>query len=301
MLITGIICGLLCAWFSSVYYLLSRTASKVPDYSQSTVFALSHAWMGLFSWLLLPLLWPANMPPFMHYGPLVAGSMGFYLLGQASLFRALHHAEASRVSPMLGLKIIILALISVLALHDHLAHIQSLGVGLSVIAALLLNLSGARLTWPAWRAILFAVVFYSMSDTCIGMLIQRLDPVALGSLRAPLLACCLCFACGAPFVLILLRRDRRPTWTHASHGLRLALAWFASMVCLYLAFSYVGVLFGAMLQATRGLMSIGLGYAVARLGHHHLETHVPASVFWRRAASGVLMFAAIALYLLGKR
>ena len=45
------------------------------------------------------------------------------------------------------------------------------------------------------------------------------------------------------------------------------------------------------------MISIALGWLVARQGLTHLESHASRSVLWRRLGGAALMTSAIALYL----
>ena len=41
------------------------------------------------------------------------------------------------------------------------------------------------------------------------------------------------------------------------------------------------------------MLSVVLGWLVARIGHTHIEAHVPRRVFWRRVAGAALMLLGI--------
>jgi len=55
--------------------------------------------------------------------------------------------------------------------------------------------------------------------------------------------------------------------------------------------------FGNVLQATRGVMAIVIGAALAQAGWHDLEEQVDWTTFFRRLAAGGLMLVAILLFL----
>jgi uncharacterized membrane protein YgdD (TMEM256/DUF423 family) len=67
-------------------------------------------------------------------------------------------------------------------------------------------------------------------------------------------------------------------------------------VGLYCSFGLVGVVFGNILQSTRGIMSVALGAMLAHLGWHELEQRVDRAMLLRRFAAALLMTAAIAIY-----
>jgi cytochrome c biogenesis protein CcdA len=74
--------------------------------------------------------------------------------------------------------------------------------------------------------------------------------------------------------------------------------WLLGMAGLYTCFGLVGVVFGNILQSTRGMMSIAIGAALAHAGWHALETRVDPQTLVRRLLAAALMTAAIALYVL---
>jgi hypothetical protein len=88
--------------------------------------------------------------------------------------------------------------------------------------------------------------------------------------------------------------------THWTGSASYAGSWLVSMVCLFSAFALVGIVLGNILQATRGLMSILIGVAVVKLGHHHIESHAPLKVVIQRGIAAALMIGAITLYVTAK-
>jgi len=74
-------------------------------------------------------------------------------------------------------------------------------------------------------------------------------------------------------------------------------SWLGAMLLLFGCFQVLNdVVWGNILQSTRGLISMVLGAAVAGAGMVHLEKKVARGIFWRRMAAALLMSAAIALY-----
>jgi drug/metabolite transporter (DMT)-like permease len=220
--------------------------------------------------------------------------MGFYMIAQAGLFTALRHTDSSRIAPLLGLKVFVLALISAALLHVGLNAWQWGAVLLSVGAVFLLSESGGRLSVTAMTAVGIAVLGYSLSDMCIKQLIEALKPAGN---RAPLLGVCVTYMMGAIAGLPLVARARTRTPRLWAMAVPYALFWFTSMFFLYVSFDRIGVVFGNIIQSTRGLMAIGLGLLVGRLGMIDLETRIGHRVAARRLAGAALMTAAILFYL----
>lgn len=296
----GILCGLLAAFFSSCSYLGSRFFLTKHPGGSKRLLVLGHVWMGLFSLPLLGVLYVKQVPPISAYLAPLLICVGSYLVAQLALFSALKRVDASRVAPLLGLKIAILAILSVLWIGQSIQWLQWLAVGLSVVAAFLLNRMGGPLPGQAVAGVLMACFCYSMSDIHIVKLIHALHP-PLTKFHASFLALALGYAVAGLVMVPALFWQGSRSWLEWRDAVPFALAWFGSMLGLYYCFATIGVVLGSIAQATRGLISIGLGVWVAHIWNWvHLEAKVDRALFVRRAIAAVLMALAIALYVLGK-
>ncbi|RJP21592.1 MAG: EamA family transporter [Candidatus Omnitrophota bacterium] len=295
-MVIGILLGVGAATFQSFAYLFSRMFSEQFKTNPIYLLTLSHIVLAIFALLLFPFFWPDSMPPFGDYALSLFGSTIFYLLGHACLFLALANSSASRTSPLLGLKVFILALISVLFLDGDMNYAQWLAVLMSVAAAAVLNWSGGSMPWQCIVWILSACVGYSLSDINIKILIGHF--AYLGLFHGSTL--CVCFSyflCGliSLAALFFLPRLTRQMWIHA---IPYSIAWFAGMLFLFSCFGSIGVVFGNIVQSSRGLISILLGTVVAAAGFEHIEEKVQLSVLARRISAAILMIGAIALFYL---
>jgi hypothetical protein len=296
--LTGIAAGVGAALFQSLSYLFSRRFLHRHPEGILPLLTFSHLMMGAASLVALPFLWRGGMP--LHpavIGPLL-GTAGFYLLGQAGLFWALRRVDSSRIAPMLGLKILVLALIVTLWQGHALGLPRWIAVVMSAGAAFLLNEAGGRIPWSSIAGLAVAITGYSLSDIHIASLVRALAPAGP---VAPFLGVALSYLLCGVLCLPLLRvtgRGSRTVWRKAAPH---AACWFAAMFLLYVCFDAIGVVFGNIVQALRGLISISLGVMVVRAGWTHLETRLPRHVFWKRLAGASLMLGAIALYALQAR
>ncbi|OHB55031.1 MAG: hypothetical protein A2Y12_12025 [Planctomycetes bacterium GWF2_42_9] len=68
------------------------------------------------------------------------------------------------------------------------------------------------------------------------------------------------------------------------------------MILLFSSFALIGVIFGNIIQSTRGIMSIVLGYIISNFGHELLETKITKKVFIYRLLAAILMTGSIALF-----
>jgi hypothetical protein len=256
---------------------------------------LGHLVMGALSLAMLPFLHLDHLPPLGQYVWPLVGASGFYLLGQAGLFYVLRHVEASRISPLLGLKIAMLAIITAAFLRDCPAPtpLQWLAVALSVAAAFALNSTGGKLPARIVAGLLLTCLTYSLSDINIRYLILGLGGGTSGVFAAVAFCYLLC-GVAALAALPWAGAHQRGDWRLAVPW---AVSWLGAMLLLFGCFQTLNdVVWGNILQSTRGLISMVLGAAVAGAGMVHLEKKVARGIFWRRMAAALLMSAAIALY-----
>ncbi len=302
-MIPGILLGLAAALLQSTSYLASGAFVRTYHRANLALLARGYVIMGALSAAALPFAWPAGgaVPPFGSYAlPMLLCTL-FCILGQAGMFLTLRTTEASRVSPLLSLKILMLALASLVLGLERYAAVQWLGIALSVAAALLLSRAGRAMPLPAILWLLFTCASYATSDYYIREQFGLFIP-PLSFVRASVVITLLSYATGGIFGLAALPFTGRfpiRVWTH--YALPFALTWLGAMMCLFACFGLIGIVHGNIVQSTRGLISIGLGYLVARAGHAHIEERVGRSVLLRRAVAAILMMLAVALFSLGAR
>lgn len=306
MLLAGLLLGLFAAVGQSASYVFSRLYVLRRHGSVLGLLVVAHVLMGAVSAALLPLVAPAWLPPLRTYAWQLAGVAGFYLAGQVALFATLRRVEGSRVSPLLGLKIVILAAVNTLVLDKGLGVQHWLAAVLAVGAALALATAGGRLPWRAMGTILIACVGYSLSDLSIRAMVDRMiaaqDDTLLVRLHASVAGMCLAYTvCGLVGVGLLFGLSLRSGPGRAAlkdwrYALPFTACWYLGMAGLFGCFATVGVVFGNILQSTRGVISLVLGALLARLGHVHLESRHTRRTLLLRGLAAVLMALAIALY-----
>jgi glycosyltransferase involved in cell wall biosynthesis len=152
-----------------------------------------------------------------------------------------------------------------------------------------------------------AVGLMGCADLFIVALIDGLQRTAaeaavpLGRIHAGFLAMLVTYAvCGGAaacglLVAPSLRPSTRGDWIAGS---RYAATWLLGMAGLYICFGIVGVVFGNIVQSTRGLFAIVIGASLAHAGWHGLETQVDRRTLIRRLLAAALMTAAIAIYVI---
>jgi len=306
--VLGVIYGFVAALGQSISYFCTRLFVIRRAQGVIRLLVLGHLLMGAASALLLPLVWPERMPPAGGFFWPLMGTAWFYLLGQAGFFFALRHIDASRVSPMLGLKIVILAAITVLILGRTLSPLKWAGVVLSVAAAFVLNYSGRSLSWRVLGGVLFACVMYSLSDLSIRVLVDAVrfpggspggSGGGLGLVRASLVSVFMTYVlCGLVSLPLLIWAGPKALGD-LKYALPFAASWLGAMLFLFACFGSIDVLFGNIIQSTRGLMTVLIGAGIAALGMVHLEGRTTRAVLLRRLGAAAMMSAAIVLFVVG--
>ncbi|MBY4678843.1 EamA family transporter [Marinobacterium arenosum] len=294
-MLAGILYGIGAALLQSISYICS--AAFIARFNCGAVahLSLTHLLIGAVSLLALPLLWhPAAVHLDRYWLPLLAAAF-CYLVGQLSLYQAIRHSLASRVSPLLGLKVLVLALMGTFWFAEQYQALQWAGVGLCVLCAFWLSASGGRISSRALLWVIAACIGYALSDLSILYLMRAFDQLAL--LHAAGLSVALVYIlCGLGSLLLWPRLKERGLLLHSAPA---ALSWLAGMLFLFACFAEIGVVFGGIVQSSRGLISIALALLLSLAGWRFAETLPPARVFWQRLAASVLMLGAIGLFSLG--
>jgi len=299
MILAGIILGLCAATCNSIAYLLSRAFLQKHHQSHFHLLATSHLMLAGVSVVLAAFLWPENMPPIKDFGPSLLGTTMFYLIAQACFFLALKKTEASRLSPMLGAKIIILAIISVLFLGEKFNAMQWTAIFFSFLAALLLTGAGSKVPLSAIALITATCLGYCMSDINIKILIPHFE-TQMETIPASLFATSLYFIiCGIVSLIMLFFLKNTPKQMFKD-AVPFSILWYAAMLCLFGCFGTVGIIYGNILQSTRGIVSVVLAAFVAFMGYHGLEQKVTRWVLIKRIFAAALMTTAVAIFQLNK-
>jgi len=301
----GVSLGLLTALGHAAAYLAARhftaAAPGRPARSGLTLLALAHVWMAAAAALALPALWPDTLDLDPRWTRPLAALVACFALAQWALLSALKHLDASRVAPLLGFKVAVLAVFAS-ARGEVLGASQWVGVALAVAGALVLGATGGRISLRDAGQLFAACGLYALCDELILRTIRGaeaaagIDP-ALRPWTAPAWTVGAVYLClGLPALMLLPRwGSRRPADWRAA--LPYAALWLAAMTMLYGTFARVGTVLGAILQSTRGLIAIALGVALAAAGFEHLERHVAPAVVVRRALAAISMVLAVWLYL----
>lgn len=293
-MISGIIYGLGAALLQSLSYLCSAIFISKYKTGAVTHLILVHIVMGVFCLALLPFLWHPAAANIQSYWLALVGAAASYMFAQFSLYRAIQASAASRVSPLLGLKIFILALISTMVFGEQYQLLQWLSVGLCILGAIWLGASGGRISLQALVWVITACFGYALSDISIVQLVQHFSMLPLVS--AALLSVALCYLLCGLSCLVFVSRIKHPKLLVASTPA--AASWFLAMCFLFACFAEIGVVFGGIVQSSRGLISILLTLLLAKLTISFADPVPPRRVLAHRFSAATLMTLAIAIFAL---
>ena len=293
-MITGILAGFAAALLQAASYLCSR--GFMHRHSSALL-------LLIYSQLVMGVIGLVNLP-FLSVGRLLEEPSAFCWLlvgwllaisaGQITFFQALREIEASRLSSLLGLKIVVLAAILVLFLDGSLNGGQVLAIILSTVAAMAMNWSGSA-RFPL-RGILWltaALITYSLADIAETHLVQLVR--GKNMVMDGLAICAVCYGALGLLTLPALKFCRRSS-RMLLDSIPFALTWYYAMAALFVCFGELGTVFGNVIQASRGIFSVLLGGVLAAAGFSALEQAAPCKDWIRRLTAALLMAAAIALY-----
>ena len=293
-MLTGIIAGLLSALLQAISYVCS-TGFMLKYKSSLRLVIFSQLAMGAFCLPFLPFLFPHRLLEVLPEFLLWTGAWIIcFTVGQTAFFNTLRTIKASRMSSLLGLKIIVLSIIYVMIMRTQLSLLQWIAVLMSTVAAVGMNWSGgARFSLKGMIWLLVTLVFYSLTDMTETHLVAMpkggniiLDSLAISTV---------CYSLLGILTLPLLLKFR---WTRKQFikSLPFALTWYLSQVALFVCFGRLGTVFGNVIQASRGLISIGLGILLLAIGLGKLDSRITPAMWVRRIAAAILMTAGIVLY-----
>ena len=296
----GVFLGLLAM---AVQYFSLVFSGKFARESGRNIFALlapAFAAMAVPSLVALPFFWGPDLPPFRAYAGTAMLCMFFCVAGNAAVFCMLKTVDASRVSPLIAFKVPVLALFYFVLRGEQYTAWQWLGVLLVVPAGWLLCKAGRPIPARALAWLGLGVVCYDACDYCIGLLLETFGPCG-AMWRGPMLAFLVMHAAGGVYGAAGMACGLWPGRAHLARSvLPFALFWFLSLGISFPCFAMIGLVNGNIVQSSRGLIAVGLGWCVARAGFGGLEEPVTAAVFFRRVVSGLLLILAAVLFNLAR-
>ena len=292
----GVSIGLASAVMQSAAYIFSRrfvnefhSSLKLVIYSQFV--------MGILGLAVFAATFPFTVFPrgaeLVRFSAAMAVFVAAYHVAFFCFFKALNEIEASRLSSLLGLKVVVIALITYPFLHSELNTLHLLAVALTAVSAVGMNLSGVRIGRKGALYLALALLGFATTDITGTIFVKTMpgDAATLKAICATSLAYVFLGLIAAAALLKLKFEPRA-----LAGALPYSALWFTAMLLLFASFGMVGVVFGSIIQASRGVVSVIIGILLARTGYVAVEPDVPVRVWVRRAVMAALMVAAIGLY-----
>lgn len=219
----------------------------------------------------------------------------FYLLGQLLNFLALQQGDVSVATPVMGLKIILVAGFTTLLLTSGVSVKLWVAAGLSSLSIALLNRPDGTQHHHVGTTILYAgssATMFAIFD----VLVQKWSPAwGLGRFLPVMLGFTALFSLVlVPFFHAPLREIPRAAWPWLLGGC--GFIGLQSLIFVSAIAHFGGATTANVIYSSRGLWSV---VGVWAIGHwfSNREQHLAASVLRWRLAGAVLMMAAIALVL----
>ena len=138
-MIFGIILGFGAAFSQSLAFLLSRFFIDKYHRSYMQLLALSHVIMGVFSLILVPFLWPQQMPAFWKYFPSLFGCSLFYMLGQ-------NLTASANIGIVYGFTPLLILVVAVIARIEKPSLYTTIGVLAGCLGLFIVLFPGGRFT-----------------------------------------------------------------------------------------------------------------------------------------------------------
>lgn len=293
-MILGIVTGLLAALFQSGSYVFSRQFLAKHN-SSWLLIVYSQLAMGILGGITM--LFVPFGELFRDPGRMLL-TMGFWIVmmivGQYAFFRTLREIEASRLASLLGMKILILAAISLVFLGGRISGLQTLAIFISAAAAMAMNWSGGgKFTLKGCLWLFTTLVFYCLADLAETRLVLMVrsgsmirDGIIIGGVSY--------FALGLVTLPALCRCKH--SWKLLRDAAPFGFAWYYAMTLLFMCFGLLGTVFGNVVQSSRGLFSVLIGLVLAEMGASRIEGKVAKADWIRRGIAALLMMLAIFLY-----
>ena len=209
-----------------------------------------------------------------------------------SFFIVLKQVEATRASSLLGLKLIVLALIAVL-IGKPLSPLQWTAIALCTVAAVGMNFSGGHLPFKSVFWLMLSVLFYALCDSCITEMMLMMPGKSMLTNSFGVIGISYTALALAVLPAVWKYPFRKKSMLDT---VPYSFFYFTSILFLMTCFGLIGVVFGSIIQAGRGIISVLLGILLIRLGFEKTEPMVSKQLWIQRALMAVLMLTAMTLY-----
>lgn len=211
-----------------------------------------------------------------------------YLLAQYLMIKALTIADSSIVSPLLTIKVPILALISVLFFEQHFSMLQVLCITVIICLGFYFSSLAGKVRLGPLIVIACACTCFSTSDIAMTQFMKTLDCERIHQITAGITyeyMACAFFAIPAMFIK---RFDIHPKQILQTKWV--GIAWMVSMIGLVGCFNLAGVVEGNIIQTLRSVIGVIIAYLFYK---SYIKDH---ATFKKKLGIAIGMFIAVSVY-----
>ena len=306
MHILGIFAGLASAVLQSCAYVSSAVFLKRHRGNAKDMLAFTQLVQALWSVPILIAVAPAES---LLDGAILRSNLywlAIFTVTQFAMFYAQRTVEPSKIATWLGLKIGVLAILtSIWPLNGEVVRsLQWAAILVTISAAWLLNGSGGLR--PGKRGAMALAFFIVVASLCdreqvfimtafqrsygIGMFQSALATLSLGYVSFGAIA--------ATYIGVKIARGEsvRLAAMKLRDSSPFAFFWFTAMISIYFCYGELGPVFGNVVQSTRAVISVSVGYLAFRFLRLGVELPVSPALWLRRLAAAALMTLGIVAY-----
>ncbi len=225
----------------------------------------------------------------------IVGTVG-YMLGQWTWFKAIKLVEGSRLASLYCLKIPVVGVLCAWVLDLQFSWSMIIGVGLAVVAAMLMNYrKGGGFSWAGMPFLALAIVCFASSDIGVSGMLQLLSAHGEGRCYAVGMVACICNIISGSVVAPFAKK-LKCNWPVIVAAIPYALCYLFTLITIYVCFSVMEPVYVNVIVSTRGIFSLVLGVLVAKLGYTAVETKLSRKEWIQRGVAALIMFSAIIIY-----
>ena len=294
-MVMGIFAAALCALLQAFSYLSSAAFMKRYN-SSFKLMVFSQIAMGIVSIPISLIFFPMGLfnKPIELIVVLLLW-IAATCIGQFFFFATQKHIESSRLSSLLGLKIVVLAVFTAIFYGQRLKITQIIAILLATACAFIMNggKSTRKITLPAIGFLMATVISYCTADL-IETNLMKIS--ASGNVWCDGLGVCATCYMILGFCMIPLLKKCDFSWEQLKHGSPFGVLYFFSQVALFVSFGLIGPVFANVIQSSRGIISVIIAIMLCRFGWGSLDAHGSRGLWIRRIICAIVMSTAIVLY-----
>ena len=253
----------------------------------------SQLWMGIMgAAAFVATIGGTSIPRSWEFAATAAVFVLAYNLVFFCFFKAMSLIEASRLSSLTGLKVIVVALLALVFFHERLTPGRHMAVLLTAIAAVGMNFSGGRIGWRGAFYLFLSLLGFATTDVTGAHLVKLMPGNSVTHEAICVMSLCyIILGVGSVGVFARKKFSRRLF----IGALPYSVLWYSAMMLLFASFGIIGVVFGTIIQAGRGVISVLFGIALARCCGD-IEPEVPPRMWVRRTVMSLVMLGAMVWY-----